>query len=85
MRPQQLLGDLLAHPLKDPYRDGEFVPLDLYLFQLFDQLFFKSVQLRASRGDPFQRLGAHPGPDRRRVWLLLEGWAELGLCQFDRA
>jgi hypothetical protein len=56
---------LFAHPFKDAFGDGEFVPLGPYLRQLLGQLFFEFVQFRAPRGDPFQQLRIH-APDRRR-------------------
>ncbi|MFF1505610.1 hypothetical protein ACFVZR_38690 [Streptomyces sp. NPDC058316] len=59
-----LVGELFAHPLKDPLGDGQLVPLGPHLRQLLGQLFFKFVQFRAPRGDPFQQLGIHT-PDRR--------------------
>ncbi|MFD9791390.1 hypothetical protein ACFWXK_10605 [Streptomyces sp. NPDC059070] len=57
-----LVGDLLAHPLKDTFGGGELVPLGPHLRQLLGQLVFEFVQLRPPRGDPFQQLGIHaPG------------------------
>ncbi|MEU1851509.1 hypothetical protein ABZ499_20095 [Streptomyces sp. NPDC019990] len=58
-------GELFAHPLKIPLRDGELVALGPHLRQLLGQPFFEFVQFRAPRGDPFQQLGIH-APDRRR-------------------
>ncbi|MGC9544172.1 hypothetical protein [Streptomyces sp. UG1] len=48
------VGEPLAHPVKDTFGDGEFVPLGSYLRQLFGQLFFELVQFRTARSDPFQ-------------------------------
>ncbi|WP_329213802.1 hypothetical protein OG257_34175 [Streptomyces sp. NBC_00683] len=59
------ISELFAHPLKDPFGDGEFIPLGSYLRQLLGQLFLEFVQLRRPRDDPFQQLGIHV-PDRRR-------------------
>ncbi|GHB68602.1 hypothetical protein GCM10010347_43520 [Streptomyces cirratus] len=61
------LGELHGHPFKDAFGDGEFVPLVPHSCELFDQLFFKFVQFRAPRGDPFQQLGIQHAPDRRRL------------------
>ncbi|MFH8520501.1 hypothetical protein ACH4CE_36660 [Streptomyces gelaticus] len=43
------IGELLAHPLKDPLGDCEFVPLGPDLRQLLGQAFFEFVQFRAPR------------------------------------
>lgn len=66
------VGELFAHPLKDPLGDGEFVSLGPHLRQLLGQLFLEFVQLRPPRGDPFQQLGIHvldrrwpPGPSEQ--------------------
>ncbi|MFB7534303.1 hypothetical protein ACFC0C_40035 [Streptomyces sp. NPDC056178] len=40
---------VFAHPLKDSFGDGEFVPLAPYLRQLFRGPFFEFVQFRAPR------------------------------------
>ncbi|MFI7173374.1 hypothetical protein [Streptomyces spororaveus] len=56
-------GELFAHPLKDTFGDGEFIPLSPHLRQLLGQLFFEFVPLRPPRGGPFQQLGIHV-PDR---------------------
>ncbi|MFJ5594747.1 hypothetical protein ACIQCG_34030 [Streptomyces noursei] len=60
------VGELFAHPLKDPFGDGELVPFGPYLRQLLGQLFFEFVQFRAPRGDPCQQLGTQHAQDRRR-------------------
>ncbi|MFD7491165.1 hypothetical protein ACFV8T_01885 [Streptomyces sp. NPDC059832] len=36
-----LVGQLLAHPLKGAFGDGEFVPFGPYLRQLLGRLFFE--------------------------------------------
>ncbi|MBX9395262.1 hypothetical protein K4749_17075 [Streptomyces sp. TRM72054] len=41
-------GDLLAHALKDPLGDSEFVSLGLYLRQLLGQPFFEHVQFHTA-------------------------------------
>lgn len=61
-----LVGELLAHPLKDIFGDGKFVPLGPHLRQLLCQLSFEFVQLRTPRSGPFQQLGIHaPSPSPR--------------------
>jgi hypothetical protein len=47
-------GKLFAHPFKNAFGGGEFIPLGLYLRWLLGQLFFAFVPFRAPRGDPFQ-------------------------------
>ncbi len=61
-----LVSELFAHPLKDPFDDGKFVPLGPHLCQLLGQLFFEFVELHAPRGDPFQQFGIQHVSDRRR-------------------
>ncbi|MEY9989534.1 hypothetical protein ABIE67_001566 [Streptomyces sp. V4I8] len=45
-----LVGELLTHPLKDTFGDGEFVPLGPHLRELLGRLFFELVQFRTARG-----------------------------------
>ncbi len=52
-----LVGELLAHSLKDTFGDSEFVPLRPYFGQLLGQLFLEFVQFCAPRADPFRNLG----------------------------
>ncbi|PNG89824.1 hypothetical protein SMF913_25289 [Streptomyces malaysiensis] len=60
------VGELHAHPVKDTFGDGEFVPLGPRLHQLFGQRFFEFVRFRTARGDPFQQFGIQHASDRRR-------------------
>ncbi|GAB2896460.1 hypothetical protein GCM10027074_74890 [Streptomyces deserti] len=55
------VGELFAHPLKDPLVDGKLAPLSPHLRQVFGRLFFEFVQFRAPRGGPFQQLGTPAG------------------------
>lgn len=61
------VGKLFAHPLKNPLRDGELVPLGPHLRQLLGEQFLTFVQFRT--GDPFQQLireDVHPVHVSRR-------------------
>ncbi|WP_190195298.1 hypothetical protein [Streptomyces minutiscleroticus] len=44
-----LFGELFAHPLKDTFGDGEFVPLSPHFRRLLGQLSFEFIQFRAAR------------------------------------
>lgn len=61
-----LVGELCAHLLKNPLRDGELVPRGPHLRQLLGEQFLTFVQLGAPRGDPFQQLRIQHAPDPRR-------------------
>ncbi|WP_159047923.1 hypothetical protein [Streptomyces sp. WM6378] len=50
-----IVSELFGHPLKDPFGDGEFIPLGPHFRQLLGQLFFEFVQFRAPRGDAVMR------------------------------
>ncbi|MFJ7423793.1 hypothetical protein ACIQXD_35120 [Streptomyces uncialis] len=43
-----LLGELLTHPVKDAFGDGELVPLVPHLRQLLGPLLFEFVQFRTT-------------------------------------
>lgn len=57
--------ELLTHPLKDTFRDGEFVSFGPHLCRLLVQLYFEFVQFPTACGDPFQQFGIQHAQNRR--------------------
>nr|WP_245695282.1 hypothetical protein [Streptomyces antibioticus] len=56
---------LLGQAVQHPFRDRQFVPLDLDLLKLLGQLLGEGVQFAPTSGDPLPLL--HPGPSRDLV------------------
>jgi hypothetical protein len=57
--------NLLGQAVQHPFRDRQFVPLDLDLLKLLGQLLGEGVQFAPASSDPLLLL--HPGPSRALV------------------
>ncbi len=56
-------GSLLGRAVQHPFRDGQFVPLDLDLLKLLGQLLGESVQFAPASGDPLSFPASGPSRD----------------------